>query len=178
MFIYKLLCVLIIGIICIEIIINIYKMFKYENKFERIDDSIDVELPNRSTTYSAGYDFYAPKDIKIPFGKSEVIETGVCVKLEPNKFLSIVPRSGSGFKQGIALANTIGIIDCDYYYSDDNQIRIKITNNDDSVNPKKEAFVVEKGKAFAQGIILEYFKTINDTTYNKRNGGFGSTDKQ
>ena len=35
---------------------------------------------------------------------------------------------------------------------------------------------LEKGKAFCQGILENYYITENDSCFQTRNGGFGSTD--
>ena len=72
------------------------------------------------------------------------------------------------------LNNTVGIIDSDYYYSDnEGHIFIKITN--DSKDGK--TVTVKKGEGFAQGIFLEYGITEDDDVSEIRNGGFGSTTK-
>ena len=100
------------------------------------------------------------------------IPTGVRILLDENKFLMIVPRSGLGFKYRLQLDNTVGIIDADYSNSDnEGHIWVKITN--DSRDGK--VLVVHQGDAIAQGIILEYIKTDDDTAKGVRNGGFGST---
>ena len=87
--------------------------------------------------------------------------------------LSIYPRSSLGFKYRLRLDNTVGIIDSDYFYAEnEGHIFIKITNCGD------KELVVEKGKAFAQGVFTEYGITVNDNAVSKRTGGIGSTDKQ
>lgn len=132
-----------------------------------------VKLPTRATKHSAGYDFFAPFEFRLPPGETITIPTCVRVKLDNDKFLAIVPRSGLGFKYRIQLDNTIGIIDADYYYSDnEGHIYIKITNDGKS----GKILNVKQGEAFAQGIILKYYTTEDDCTTRHRNGGFGSTD--
>lgn len=89
--------------------------------------------------------------------------------------LQLYPRSGLGFKYRLQLDNTVGIIDSDYYYSDnEGHIFAKITN--DTRNNKE--IYIPKGTAFMQGIFLKYGITIDDVTTDKRNGGFGSTDRK
>ena len=85
----------------------------------------------------------------------------------------IAPRSGLGFKYRLQLDNTVGIIDADYYNSDnEGHIWVKITND------SRDGKVVEikAGEAFAQAIIMQYFKTDDDNADGIRNGGFGSTN--
>lgn len=135
-----------------------------------------ITLPKRSTSGSAGYDILAPFDFHVDFGDSIVIPTGLRCRLMESWFLDINPRSGHGFKYGIRLANTRGIIDTDYYGADnEGHIMIKISNNDGAVNKFQSSFVVEKGKAFCQGILSPYGVTVSDSSAAKRTGGFGST---
>ena len=94
--------------------------------------------------------------------------------MSENLVLMIFPRSGLGFKYRLQLNNTVGIIDSDYFHSDnEGHIFIKITNdtNEDKV------IDVKKGQGFAQGIIMQYFLTDDDDASAIRNGGFGSTTK-
>jgi dUTP pyrophosphatase len=139
-------------------------------------DYEDIKLPKRATTKSAGYDIFAVTDIVLNPGETIKLPTGIRVLLDDDKFLAVFPRSGLGFKYRVQLDNTVGIIDSDYYDSDnEGHIWIKLTN--DSKNPAN-VMVVEKGTAICQGIILQYFKTEDDDTTEIRNGGFGSTTKQ
>ena len=134
-----------------------------------------IKLPQRATTGSAGYDFFAPMPLYLARGKSLKFPTGIRVRIEDGWWLGIVPRSSLGFKYRIQLDNTIGVIDSDYYYSDnEGHIWAKLTNNGQQEDP----VVVEAGQAFSQGIFLPYGLTDNDNTQTRRNGGIGSTDKK
>lgn len=88
----------------------------------------------------------------------------------------IYHRSGLGFKNGMRLANTVGIIDTDYSYSDnEGYIMIKVTcENTDA----EKHLHINTGKDFAQGVITKYYTTDDDNVNNERNGGFGSTDSK
>ena len=138
-----------------------------------IYDSFErVKLPKRATSGSAGYDFYALKDIELAPGESVKMATGVRVKIEEGWVLKIYPRSGLGFKYRLQLANTVGIIDSDYYYSDnEGHIFIKITND----SHEGKTLFIKEGTAFAQGVFVEYGITVDDDATDVRNGGFGST---
>ncbi len=132
----------------------------------------NIKLPKRATKGSAGYDFYAPFDFTLKPGETIKIPTGIRCKMEEGWVLKIYPRSGLGFKYRLQLNNTVGIIDSDYYYSDnEGHIMIKITN-DSNENKTVE---VQKGQGFAQGIFVEFGITYDDDTTDERNGGFGST---
>ena len=148
-----------------------------EEKIREIYDSI--KLPLRGTAGAAGYDFYSPVNLSLPFGKSVVIPTGIRCRIDEAWVLEIVPRSGNGFKYGIRLANTTGVIDSDYYSSSrDGHIMIKIVNNDPAVNVAQNAFECEEGKGFAQGRFFIYGITEDDEASAARIDGFGSTDKK
>lgn len=67
--------------------------------------------PRRGTKHSAGYDFISPVEIVIPAHKMAKIPTGVKAAMNEDEILSIYPRSSIGFKTGIRLANTVGIVD-------------------------------------------------------------------
>lgn len=132
-----------------------------------------IKLPKRATIGSAGYDFSLPVDITLKPQETAKIPTGIRCKIDDGWVLQIFPRSGLGFKFRLQLDNTVGIIDSDYYYSDnDGHIYLKITN--DSKTDKMVS--LKKGDAFAQGIFLEYGVTTDDDVTSIRNGGFGSTD--
>ncbi len=133
-----------------------------------------VRLPKRATAGSAGYDFYAPVRIVLKPGETTKIPTGIRVELQNNWVLKCYPRSGLGFKYRLQLNNTVGIIDSDYFYSDnEGHIFAKITND------SKEGKTVEvaPGEGFMQGIFVEYGITVDDDVTEARNGGFGSTTK-
>lgn len=149
------------------------KQFASAYKNEDIENIYkDIKLPQRATKGSAGYDFFAPFDFKLYPNETITIPTGICCEMKENLVLMLYPRSGLGFKYRLQLNNTVGIIDSDYFYSDnEGHIFIKITNdtNEDKV------IEVKKGQGFAQGIFMQYFLTDDDNSSATRNGGFGST---
>lgn len=71
----------------------------------------EIRLPERATKYSAGYDFFTPVDVHI--GRDEVVKipTGIRCTMIPDNVLMLYPRSSLGFKYGIRLMNSTGIID-------------------------------------------------------------------
>ena len=144
-----------------------------EEEIQRIYD--DIRLPKRATTGSAGYDFFCPQDLTLAPGESAKIATGIRVWMEEDWVLKVYPRSGLGFKYRLQLNNTVGIIDSDYYNSDnEGHIFAKITND------TKEGKIVslKKGDGFMQGIFVEYGITVDDEVSALRNGGLGSTTKK
>lgn len=134
----------------------------------------DIKHPKQGTAFSMGMDFFAPYDIRLYGGNSEVIPTGirwVVNKADGNVGLIIVPRSGLGFRHGIRLENTVGVIDADYQFANnEGHIMIKLHN------PSNETVHIPKGKAFAQGIVLPFQICDGAESDEDRTGGFGSTD--
>lgn len=143
------------------------------------DDDIAVEeiyshirLPRRATKGSAGYDFFCPADFAFVPDHSVVIPTGIRVRIDEGWVLKCYPRSGLGFRYRIQLDNTVGIIDSDYYYAEnEGHIIIKLTNDSKEFKTAE----TDEGKAFAQGIFVEYGITCDDSADGIRTGGFGST---
>ena len=134
----------------------------------------EIKLPKRATEGSAGYDFYVPADVVLEPGRTIKIPTGIRVEMEEGWVLKCYPRSGLGFKFRLQLNNTVGIIDSDYFYSDnEGHIFSKITNDTN----EGKTVSIEKGQGFMQGIFVEYGITVDDETDAVRNGGFGSTTK-
>ncbi|MBR4060314.1 MAG: deoxyuridine 5'-triphosphate nucleotidohydrolase [Lachnospiraceae bacterium] len=138
----------------------------------KIYDSI--KLPKRATKGSAGYDFFAPVGIVLAPGETMKVPTGIRCEMEYDWVLKLYPRSGLGFKYRLQLNNTVGIIDADYFYSDnEGHIFAKITNDSN----EGKTVEIPAGTGFIQGIFLEYGITVDDDATEIRNGGFGSTTK-
>ncbi len=151
------------------------------NEFQKAFDFDATDLynelikPKRATVASAGYDFFAPFDICLKPNETIKIPTGIRVRIDENYVLKLYPRSGLGFKFRLQLNNTVGIIDSDYYNSDnEGHIFAKITND---TNENLD-LVINKGTGFMQGIFIEYGITTDDEVVEVRNGGFGSTTKK
>ena len=131
-----------------------------------------IQIPKRATAGSAGYDFFTPVGFSLPVGSSTVIPTGIRCVIVDGWCLKAYPRSGHGFKYGISLANTVGVIDSDYAASDnEGHIMVKLVNN----APFAKEFSVQKDGAFCQMILTPYGITYDDNAEEIRNGGFGST---
>ena len=143
-------------------------------EFEIVDGLDFVpEIPKRATAGSAGYDIKTPVDIRLAPGESMRIATGLRCRIAEGWVLLIMPKSGLGFKYRLQLDNTVGVIDQDYYYADNQgHIQIQITND----NREGKILEIPAGKAFAQGLFLPFGITLGDAAKGKRHGGFGSTD--
>jgi len=134
----------------------------------------EIALPRRATAGSAGYDFASPFAFDLAPRETITIPTGIRVQIEPGWWLGLLPRSGHGFKFRVQLDNTLGVIDSDYYYADnEGHILVKLSN--DSMTGKHLS--ISDGDSFVQGVFLPYGITTTDEANTKRTGGFGSTGK-
>mgnify|MGYP002520997755 FL=1 len=145
-------------------------MAKFE-KVKKIEE--DIKLPERSTAYSAGYDFYAIENTHIFSRGVTYVKTGVKIKLNPDEFLMLCNRSSNPGKKELVLINGVGIVDADYYGNPDNDGEIAFAFQ--SLN--ESGSFINKGDKIGQGIIMKYIKTEDDIASGTRAGGFGSTGK-
>ena len=148
--------------------------FPESSKREAEEIYESIQLPRRATRGSAGYDFFSPLTFSLAPGETIKIPTGIRAEIQNGWVLQCYPRSGLGFKYRLQLNNTVGIIDSDYYYSDnEGHIFAKITND----SKEGKSVTVEAGQGFMQGIFMPFGITVDDETAEIRNGGFGSTTK-
>lgn len=134
----------------------------------------EIKLPRQATAASAGCDFYMPFNLNFEPGSKMRIATGVRWVTdagERDRALLIFPRSGLGFKYGLKLSNTVGVIDADYCDAD-NEGHIIVSFE----NPSKERVLLKAGTPFVQGIIVKYEIPEGAGSGDARKGGFGSTD--
>lgn len=138
-----------------------------------IEDSYydDIVLPIRATKGSAGYDFTSPVEFTLKPGEMIKIPSGIRCYIEEGYVLNIFPRSSLGFKYQICLANTVGIIDADYYSAlNEGHIIVALVNRGD-----KEV-TIKKGDRFVQGIFYKFYTAKEEEVTNVRTGGFGSSN--
>ncbi|MEC6749096.1 dUTP diphosphatase [Marinilactibacillus sp. XAAS-LB27] len=158
-----------------------------------------IELPNRATKGSAGYDLKAAVDIVVPsiwkallenqglanlmegnsikdenkaFLSSTLVPTGVKAYMPEQEYLLLANRSSNPMKKQLALPNGIGIIDADYYGNSSNEGEIFVQ----LINYGFEDVEVKKGDRIAQGIFTPYEVIDNEVSeFQTRIGGFGSS---
>ncbi len=135
-----------------------------------------INLPERKTKYSAGYDMEAAEDVVIPSFKKgnnpTFIKTGVKAYMGDNEYLMLANRSSNPKKKGLILANSVGIIDKDYYENPDNDGDIIFA----FYNIKEEDIEIKKGEVIGQAIFMPFLVADNDNAEGIRTGGFGSTN--
>ncbi len=135
-----------------------------------------INLPVRKTKYSAGYDIEAAEDVIIPsFQKGmnpTLVKTGLKAYMQEDEVLLLYNRSSNPKKKGLIMANSVGVIDKDYYENPDNDGHFMFA----FYNIKQEDITIKKGEAIGQAIFQKYLITDLDKADGERIGGFGSTD--
>lgn len=134
-----------------------------------------INIPVRKTKYSAGYDVEAAEDVIIPAYKPGIkptlIPTGLKAYCQNDEWYMLVNRS-SGPKKGFVMANSIGVIDADYYENETNDGHFYFQY----FNFQDHDIEVKKGDVIGQVIFQKYFTVDNDSADGTRTGGFGSTN--
>ena len=137
----------------------------------------NINLPVRKTKNSAGYDVEAAEDIIIPSfklsQKPTLIPTGLKAYCMEDEFFMLVNRS-SGPKKGLVMANSIGIVDSDYYGNESNDGHFYFQY----FNVLDHDIEIKKGDVIGQVIFQKYLITDDDMAEGVRTGGFGSTDNK
>ena len=140
-------------------------------------ENSNINLPIRKTKYSAGYDIEAAEDCVIPSFKPgmkpTLIKTGLKAYMMSDEMLCLYNRSSNPGKKGLILANSVGIIDSDYYGNPDNDGHIMFA----FINVKGEDVQIQKGDCIGQAIFQKFLIVDNDNAEGERIGGFGSTNK-
>ena len=134
-----------------------------------------AKLPTYGTEFSAGADLYALLDepVVIEPHKTVLIHTGLAMEIPVGYVGLIYARSGLASKKGLAPANKVGVIDCDYR----GEIMVALHNHGNVTQ------TVEKGERIAQLVIAPYFtadfnevEELSETVRGE--GGFGSTGRK
>lgn len=139
-----------------------------------------IQLPQRSTKHSAGYDFQCAQTVTVPpiwklaaagEVKPTMVKTGIKAYMKEDEALFLYNRSSNPIKKGLIMANSVGIVDSDYFENPDNDGHIMFA----FYNFYPVAVTIEKGERIGQGIFQPYFKADGDQAQALRQGGFGST---
>lgn len=134
----------------------------------------DAILPMYGSEYAAGADLYSCSEkIEIAPGETVLMHTGVAIELPIGYVGLVYARSGLASKRGLAPANKVGVIDCDYR----GEIMVALHNHGSVTQ------TVEKGERIAQLVIAPYFtadfnevEELSETVRGE--GGFGSTGRK
>lgn len=128
--------------------------------------------PTRGSPNSAGLDLYADADVLVSSGASVMLGTGIAIEIPMNHVGLVAIRSSVG-KAGVALANSVGVIDSDYR----GEIKLCLTYTAGS-----GGHYIRRGQAIAQIVIMpvlpvELVEVDALSTTDRGAGGFGSTGK-
>ena len=137
----------------------------------------DIHIPVRKTKFSAGYDVEAAEDCMVPpfmpGMAPTLIKTGLKAYMAEDEYLMLCNRSSNPKKKGLVMANSIGIVDADYYNNPDNDGHFMFA----FYNIKSEAVEIKKGECIGQAIFQKFYTIDDDVAEGTRSGGFGSTTK-
>ena len=154
----------------------------------------NINIPERKTMHSVGYDFEAAEDTVVPSiwttvfnnfakflkGSKEfeeikptLIKTGIKSYFQNDEVLFLANKSSLPFKKGLVKANSMGIIECDYYENEDNDGHLMF----EYYNFFPTNTVIKKGDVIGQGFFQKFLVADNDKASGIRTGGFGSTSK-
>lgn len=142
---------------------------KYNVKIKKLNEN--AVIPTYGSPHSAGADLYsAMDDIVIEPHTTTLVKTGIALELPVGFAGLIYARSGLASKRGLAPANKVGVVDCDYR----GEVMVALHNH--SNTPQ----TVAKGERIAQLVITPYIVAdfeeadeLSDTVRGE--GGFGST---
>ena len=155
-----------------------FEKISYKQFIKDFEDNRDlydlISLPVRSTKNSAGYDIKSMEDGIIKPGEAKTFKTGLKVAMNEDEVLYIYSRSSMGYKYNVCLANSVGVIDSDFYNNEDNEGHFKVR----LINLGEKDFEVNVGDKIAQGVFMKFLKVDDEEIIDKkRSGGIGSTGK-
>ncbi len=132
----------------------------------------EIPLPRRATAGSAGYDFVCPTDVTLAPGEKALLPTGIRCEMTPGWVLLLFIRSSLGAKMGLRLSNSVGVIDSDYAFADnEGHILVALTCGD-------RAVTLTAGQRICQGVLVPFGTAEEDIGFAERTGGFGSTGEK
>lgn len=157
--------------------------YDFEVAEDIIIPSADTHVTNMNATWLADNSLLPGRPLtldqaaaitKKTKAKPTLVSTGMKCKLDPGTYLELSVRSSCPLKYWLIMANSVGIIDADYYNNPDNEGEIFFQ----MINLSPYDIQLKKGDIIGQGIIKPYLITEDDNASGKRVGGFGSTSNE
>ncbi len=136
-------------------------------------EELKPNLPKRSTTFAAGYDFESIETVTLQPNEIKLVPTGIKAYMQEDEYLALYVRSSVPLKKGLIKANSTGIIDSDYYNNPDNDGHIMFQ----LLNISSGVVIIERGERIGQGIFQKFLLADDDQADGERSSGFGSTGK-
>lgn len=127
--------------------------------------------PTKGTQGAGAFDIYMPEAGSCD-GVPTVVPLGFAAEVPPNHVALLVPRSGTGFKHGVELNNTCGVIDEDFRGEWKASVK---TKNGLEFNWNSGDRVLQFLIVPIADVELEVVEELNET--DRGAGGFGSTGK-
>lgn len=127
-----------------------------------------VKLPERSTSKSAGYDFFVIEDVICKSHEITMVKTGIKAYMEDDEVLLLFNRSSNPKKKGLIILNGVGVVDADYVDNPNNEGEIGGL----FYNMLDEDVTLKAGEKMMQGIFINYKTTDNDNAEGNRTGRF------
>ena len=144
-----------------------------DNEFRK-HSNVDIILPKRGDSRSAGYDFYAPCDIRINPNEKVLVFSDVKAYMQEDEVLLLYVRSSLGIKHGIVLSNGTGVIDSSFYNNPSNNGNIGIALH----NTSDKIVEIKQGDRIIQGVFMKYLIADEDNViHENRVGGIGSSNR-
>jgi dUTP pyrophosphatase len=131
-----------------------------------------AKVPTYGSDGAACFDLYAADTVAVAPGRAATIKTDVAFEVPEGYVMMIYSRSGHGFKHGVRLSNSTGVVDSDYR----GHVPVRLHNDG------RDTYVVEFGERVAQAMIVPVprveFQVVDELSPTERGeNGFGSTGK-
>lgn len=142
-------------------------------KFKKLNEA--AKIPTTGSEYAAGHDLYAciNESISIKPQETKLIPTGLAIELPLNTVGLIYARSGLASKCGLAPANKVGVVDCDYR----GEVMVALHNHSNEIQ------IIDAQERIAQLVVMPYYTcvfeevdTLSETVRDQ--GGFGSSGQK
>lgn len=141
----------------------------------------EINLPIRQTKHAVGYDIEAAEETIVPAMfksvrngeniKPTFVKTGVKAYFQTDEVMYLYNRSSGPSKKGLVLANSVGVVECDYYSNPSNDGEILFA----FYNFTNEDVIIQKEERIGQAVFQKFLVVDNDQSEGDRLGGYGST---
>ena len=137
----------------------------------------DFIKPEYKRELSGGMDIYLQEDITLTVGVDNVINLGFAAEVPEGHVALLLPRSSTGMK-GIALRNTVGVIDAEYR----GEWIAHLVIDEQGDNSFGDKISYKRGERILQFLVVPFYKATIELTdelshTGRGESGFGGTGK-